>query len=250
MKQNNKFFAIFLVLVALLVLVSACGGANKPAPTPTEEVAVPTVTDTPITDSEAEPTEMAPATAEPVEETDEETDETADETESASTDDAYPEPDASNAVASPKDYPEPANAPEKPNEETEDDANPDDYPAASEVETEADALSIGPDFNIDEPVLPGVTTVTGDGPKGVPIRLINVSELGIRIGETVIDEDGTFVFELEEPLGDQISIGIQIGDFRDVDNPDGWTYDDFLVSPNYYHRAFVGILLDLVSTSQ
>lgn len=99
----------------------------------------------------------------------------------------------------------------------------------------------GPDFSIDLPVEAGDTIVTGTGPADVPIILVNVSEVGTLLGETVITKDGTFAFELENPLESGNSIGIQLGDLEGTD----FDPNDFVYSETYYSRPLVGILFDM-----
>ena len=100
----------------------------------------------------------------------------------------------------------------------------------------------GPEFSIDEPLQDGDTLVTGTGPAGVPIRLVSVSEVGLTLGETIIEQDGKFTFTLNEPLKSGHTIGIQLGDIAGTDlDP-----NDFLYSETYYERPLVGILFDLV----
>jgi hypothetical protein len=100
----------------------------------------------------------------------------------------------------------------------------------------------GPEFHIDVPLKTGDMVVTGTGPADVPINLIDVSEVGFLLGETVIAEDGTFSFSLTEPLKTGHLIGIQLGDIEGTDLNE----EDFLYSDTYYERPLVGILFDLV----
>lgn len=104
-------------------------------------------------------------------------------------------------------------------------------------------IKFGPEFKIMEPVQNGDFTVRGTGPSDVPIILVNVSELGTTLGETIIDEDGNFQFDLEQPLQSGYSIGIQLGDISST----GFNENDFLYSDTYYERPLIGILFDLVS---
>ena len=86
---------------------------------------------------------------------------------------------------------------------------------------------LGPDFSIDQPAVGGDTVVTGNGPAGVPIILINVSEVGTILGETVIESDGTFTMELETPLKSNHTIGLQVGDLEGTEfNPEEFLYQE------------------------
>jgi len=100
----------------------------------------------------------------------------------------------------------------------------------------------GPEFNIDQPVVGGDTVVTGDGPAGVPLRLINVSKVGELLGETVIESDGSFTIDLAVPLESNHTIGLQVGDLEGT----AFSEEDFLYSPTYYERPLVGILVAMV----
>lgn len=100
----------------------------------------------------------------------------------------------------------------------------------------------GPEFNIDTPVTQNDLTITGNGPANVPIILIDVSEVGLVLAETVIDNEGSFIFSLERPIPSGNTIGIQLGDIE------GTEFDEnqFINSETYYDRPFIGILFDLV----
>jgi hypothetical protein len=100
----------------------------------------------------------------------------------------------------------------------------------------------GPEFNINEPLSEGDTQVTGTGPADVPINLVDVSEMGLFIAETIINKDGTFIFSFQDPLEAGHSIGIQLGDIEGTDiDP-----NDLLYNENYYERPLIGILFDMV----
>lgn len=104
-----------------------------------------------------------------------------------------------------------------------------------------DDVRRGPDFDINEPVNGGDTTLTGSGPAGVPIELVNLSQVDLVLGETIIDEDGNFIFELDEPLVSNHTLGIKLGDISGTD----FNEEDFIYNENYYERPYVGILFDI-----
>jgi len=114
------------------------------------------------------------------------------------------------------------------------------YPVGSMGE---DDVLNGPEFEIIRPVSHGDLIVSGTGPTGVPIKLVNVSEAGTILGETVIDEGGEFLFSLENPLVSGHSIGIQLGDITGT----GFNESDFIYSDTYYERPLIGILFDIVN---
>ena len=100
----------------------------------------------------------------------------------------------------------------------------------------------GPDFKITLPVSAGDIVVTGTGPVGVPIILVDVSEVGELLGSTVINEDGTFTFELSKGLSGNHQIGLQLGDLTGTDlNENNYVYNE-----DYYSKPFIGILFDMV----
>jgi len=100
----------------------------------------------------------------------------------------------------------------------------------------------GPEFELSTPILGGDSIVTGTGPANVPIRLVDVTEMGFVLDQTVIESDGTFKFTPEVPLQSGHSIGIQLGDIEGTDLDES----DFLYSETYYERPLIGILFDLV----
>jgi hypothetical protein len=104
-------------------------------------------------------------------------------------------------------------------------------------------IKFGPEFKINEPVRGDDLVVSGTGPSGVPIKLVNVSEVGTVLGETVIDEYGEFRFDLGQPVVSGHSIGIQLGDITGT----GLNESDFIYSDTYYERPLIGILFDMVS---
>ena len=52
---------------------------------------------------------------------------------------------------------------------------------------------LGPKFEIDKPVNSNMIKITGNGPKETPIILVDVSEFGAELAETLIGSDGLFV---------------------------------------------------------
>jgi len=106
-----------------------------------------------------------------------------------------------------------------------------------------DDLPLGPIFSINEPVEGGDTIVSGIGPAGVPIRLVDVSEVGRILGETIIDKNGTFSFTINVPLEAGHSIGLKLGDLTGTD----FNENSFVNNETYYVRPMIGILFDMVS---
>lgn len=127
------------------------------------------------------------------------------------------------------------------------------YPVSSEPEGAESGYPIntkptqmdytpGPEFDINDPLTAGDTVVTGTGPEGVPINLVDASEMGLLLAETVIYADGTFTFELDSPLEQGHMVGIMLGDLTGTDLNE----NDFIYSETYYARPLIGILFDMV----
>lgn len=101
-------------------------------------------------------------------------------------------------------------------------------------------IVIGPEFSIDLPVTIGTTRVTGTGPAGVTLLLVDMNLVDTIYSETTIDYDGRFAFELTNGLPGGISVGIRLGDIGGTNlNPDNFVYNE-----NYIDRYLIGILFD------
>jgi hypothetical protein len=70
-------------------------------------------------------------------------------------------------------------------------------------------------FKLDKPIIAGATEVTGTGPANIPILLEDISFFGQILGQTVIREDGTFVFEVK-PLEAEHRLGLTTGDLTNT----------------------------------
>lgn len=153
----------------------------------------------------------------PTQETSEDTEHEIGEQETTSVSDAYPAADP---------------------QSTEDQA----YPVATDSESQV-TYPEGPEFTIHKPVKEGDTEITGVGPADVPIILVDVTEAGTLLGKTTINQDGTFSFQLSDPLESGHSVGIQLGDISGTD----FNLQDFQFSPTYYDRPYIGILFDIAN---
>ena len=68
-----------------------------------------------------------------------------------------------------------------------------------------------------------------------------MTELGTLLGETIINDEGVFRFDLDKPVQRGHTIGIQLGDISNTDiNPADYQY-----SSTYYDRPQIGILFDI-----
>lgn len=80
--------------------------------------------------------------------------------------------------------------------------------------------------------------MTGTGPAGVPIKLINITVNASVIGETTIAEDGTFSFDVVGQINPQNVLAIKLGTTDGTDiNP-----RDFLRGPGYEDMPMIGIV--------
>ena len=93
----------------------------------------------------------------------------------------------------------------------------------------------GSEFQVDLPVSDGDQVITGTGPAGVPIILVKIPETDVILGETIVEEDGTFTFTLEEPFQSGHTAGLKLG------NLDGTEFkeSDFRYSDAYYEVYFM-----------
>lgn len=67
----------------------------------------------------------------------------------------------------------------------------------------------GPNFKLN-PIAPGATQVSGEGPFGLNIVIINVSQNGQTLATTTINDQGTFTVMLPSPTVADEVIGIQL----------------------------------------
>jgi hypothetical protein len=123
---------------------------------------------------------------------------------------AYPAPDSA--------YPAPTDA---------QDANG--YPAPGKE---------GPQFTLNTPVHASDTEVTGKGPAGVPVKLVNVARSGELIGETTIGNDGAFTVKVSAKLiaGDRIAL--MLGNTAGTK----FNRDDFVRGPGYVDYPLIGVM--------
>jgi hypothetical protein len=95
----------------------------------------------------------------------------------------------------------------------------------------------GPQFTINTPVNASDAQVTGKGPAGVPIKLINMSKSSELIGEVTIGSDGAFTVDASSKLiaGDRIAL--MLGNTAGTKfNP-----NDFISGPGYQDYPLIGV---------
>jgi len=66
-------------------------------------------------------------------------------------------------------------------------------------------------FRLDKPIRSGTTRITGSGPAGVPIILVDVTFGGLVLATGDVDQNGRFVLELDQPLEARHRIGLTLG---------------------------------------
>jgi len=100
-------------------------------------------------------------------------------------------------------------------------------------------LVMGPSFTLDQPLRAGSTVVTGQGPPGVPIVVVDITRMGRELGSGTIGPDGRFSIEVS-PLPEGDRVGIMLGEVTGTDvDP-----DNFLRGEGYFDIPMVGILFD------
>jgi hypothetical protein len=94
----------------------------------------------------------------------------------------------------------------------------------SEVENEAN-------FSIIEPLMGGQTVVEGTGPRGTGIFVVDITMMAEPLGSGIIQNDGTFVIDVQPPLSEGHFIGIMIGQLEDQE-----------ITPNFFdqYRPYAG----------
>ncbi len=61
---------------------------------------------------------------------------------------------------------------------------------------------------LDKPIRPGDTNISGVGPVGLIVELINTTNMGETLGTTSINEDGTFTLQVN-PLPENVRLGLR-----------------------------------------
>jgi hypothetical protein len=77
-------------------------------------------------------------------------------------------------------------------------------------------------FQLNKPIPPGSKKVTGSGPPGVPIVLLDITFGGRLLASGVIGKQGKFELTVEEPLEARHRLGITLGDLSGTK----WTPED------------------------
>lgn len=99
-------------------------------------------------------------------------------------------------------------------------------------------LPQGPPFTIDSPVTAAEGVVSGSGPAGVPIRIVNITRGAEDIATTTIGADGRFRATVAGRVSPGDRIGIMLGDVRGTQ----FKREDFLSGPGYQDIPFIGVI--------
>ena len=78
-------------------------------------------------------------------------------------------------------------------------------------------------FTFDKPISDGDTIISGTGPAGVPIEIVNVTLMRQLLVQGIIEDDNTFSFELSEPLEKSHRLGIALAELAGTQ----WTEEEF-----------------------
>lgn len=118
------------------------------------------------------------------------------------------------------------------------------YPIATPVsETVVESYPVQSDdggilIQLDKPLLEGATTVTGVGPSGLPVSIMNVTMMGELLGSGVVDSNGKFSISTA-PL----PINTRIGVYVDL-TPVGLTDADIQAGNGAMNIPLVGYFVD------
>jgi len=104
------------------------------------------------------------------------------------------------------------------------------YPAPLNPEQNGGSSIVA--FKLDRPISPEATQVTGVGTPGVPLVLVDVTNMGEFIAETTVQTDGTFRFEVKSLLANN-RIGLMMGDLTQT----SWTVESFYAEGYYGPEA-------------
>jgi hypothetical protein len=105
------------------------------------------------------------------------------------------------------------------------------YPAPS-------SLPQGPKFTLNTPIKASDSQVTGTGPAGVPIKLIDLTQAGQEIAQTTIGADGTFRVDVGGKLVSTNEIALMLGNTQGTNI----NQNDFTRGPGYQDFPQLGIL--------
>ena len=112
------------------------------------------------------------------------------------------------------------------------------YPAPGESSIDPDITP----FRLNKPVVAGVTEVSGSGPEGVPIMIVDITLMGNILGQGIIGDDGTFVI-LVPTLEKDHRIGVALDNLEATP----WSTADFTeayAGDEAYMSPLIGAFFD------
>lgn len=139
----------------------------------------------------------------------------------------------------PSSYPGPSASPVSSDNGTNSYPAPQDItPSTSQEAYPSQTTSDGILLALDKPIKEETTTVTGEGPAGLPITIINITQMGESLGSGVINEEGKFSVTVS-PL----AVGTRIGLQADVAAL-GLNQDDIKLGSEARNVPLVGFFFD------
>jgi hypothetical protein len=104
-------------------------------------------------------------------------------------------------------------------------------------------------FQIERPVVSGVTVIRGTGPAGVPIWIADVTSMGEALGQGTIGPDGKFAIQVQ-PLPATHRVGVGLAELAGTK----WKAEDFYRAEFYGSEAMqapqVGFFFDTAMVSE
>jgi len=98
------------------------------------------------------------------------------------------------------------------------------------------ALTMGPLFTISLPVRAKDTVVRGTGGPGVPLRVVNLTQMATELGQGTVGPDGKFEIKIPQGLPKDERIGLMLGDLSGT----RFQATDFLGGPGYVDTPYIG----------
>ena len=99
-------------------------------------------------------------------------------------------------------------------------------------------------FQMDKPLVAGMSKITGSGPAGIPVLVADVTMGGQVLGRSTINNQGEFEIKLNAPLEARHRLGLTLGDMTGT----GKQYEDFYFEGYYGDEALtvpqVGFFFD------
>ena len=130
---------------------------------------------------------------------------------------------------------------------------PTQVPATHVPEIPGPTLIPGPTFAIDRPLKAGTTRITGQGPAGIPIVVVDVTLTGKELGQGFIDNTGHFDIKLSQPLEYNHRIGLMAGTTHLMSADEAQVYITQLYrwkGEGARNLPYIGVLFDTAMVEQ